>query len=90
MMPLLYAIVKSTQGNLNEAQKSIHEGMQICKITSLEQTSACKSGSVSPLTNNNGNERILFLCKRKIYRKEEPSKKFFSKIQLHRPWKQEY
>lgn len=26
MMPLLYAIVKSTQGNTSESQKLIHEG----------------------------------------------------------------
>lgn len=91
MMPLLYAIVKSTQGNSNEAQKLIHEGRIELQIFRPDQTARSKtSGSVSPLTNNTGN-RILDLTLKKIsnYRKE-PSKRNLSKNQLHRPWKQEY
>lgn len=64
MMPLLYAIIKSTMGNLNESQKLIYEGRSLHKVfitdsLSHAKSATSKSGSVSPITNINGKKRIL-------------------------------
>ena len=74
MMPLLYAIVKSTQGDLHESQKLIHEGnlayKYIGNYNDSVKASTCKLGSESRPMTPNGN---YYTLKSSEDSSEEPS-----------------
>lgn len=75
MMPLLYALARSANGDFEECQKLIQEGNNYktsLKNKPVTPDSNYQSGAKSPINNNKGNEFKKKLNRKSNF-KEEPS-----------------